>query len=586
MSSRIKSSVLFAAILMALASFWPIVHIAASELTPASGLDKRISAAMEDWGIPGLGIVVVKEGKTVLMKGYGSRTTDASQPITAETWLQIASNSKTFTAYVFGMLVDDGLVRWDDPVKKHIPELKLPDRYVEQHVAIDDLLTHRSGLTPVPLGGFQNADYTIEDLLDSLAETPLAARFRAENVYSQAGMALLGEIVHRKTGMAWEEFVRTRIFKPLGMTASYANTTDFRENIGDPGGVSNIMQPAVKKDGMVQRGSWKNIGTEHLYAPAGGIITTMVDISKWIQFRLNDGINNGKALISPQAVKEIRKPRMPFGLPLTSHPCASLVSTGFGQYSFEHRGYKTITHSGGWMSSVIEVMPEADIGVGIFSNAWFDEPLTWTSLIFVHGLALEILDHYLGYEETPWTDMMAEIVSARAAGRHWDDSWCTQPLKPGEKRMADIPDNLKLTESEVREAIEAELKAWREGDTDRVAELQISAGIPSFGFRQYEPRLGDFSDSEFKQILKEWYNQLEYFDIWIEDIHVRVFGNVGVALITHVEDFKMKGREPERITVRSSIALQRRAPGEIVGVLAHRDIQEFDENGVYIPRGE
>ena len=169
----------------------------------SAAFDQKITNAMAGWQIPGLAIVVVRDGKTVLMKGYGTRQHGRAQEIDEETYLQIASNSKAFAAYTIGMLVDDGKLNWDDSVKKHIPELSLPDPFVEKNISIDDLLSHRSGLTEVALGGFQNIEYTINDLLRDLETTPLSVRFRARNNYSQVGMALLGEIVKRVSGMAW-----------------------------------------------------------------------------------------------------------------------------------------------------------------------------------------------------------------------------------------------------------------------------------------------------------------------------------------------------------------------------------------------
>ena len=390
---------------------------------PDIELDSRINNAMTKWEIPGLAVVVVKGGDTILMKGYGSRAFGILQPINAETYLQIASNSKMFAAYTIGILVDDGRLNWDDPVSKFIPEFKLPDPTVAKNVAIDDLLTHRSGLTELALGGFQNPDYTIEDLLKELEDTPLSTRFRARNNYSQVGMALLGEIVQRASGLSWGKFVQTRIFQPLEMEASYSSNADFAEKVGNPADVENIMKPAVKRDGTVLMGSWQYVGTEPLYAPAGGIISNMRDMSTWIQFRLNSGMKNGQQLISSDALHEIHAPRIPadfssMNMPLSYfHPCAELFNVGFGHYSFEHRGRRVITHNGGWMSSVIAIMPSDSIGVGVFSNAWFNEPAPGASIAFVNALALDIFDHYLGHRETDWSSKMAEFVTAAGSGQ-------------------------------------------------------------------------------------------------------------------------------------------------------------------------
>ena len=386
----------------------------------ASDIDRNIRSAMDRWQVPGLAVVVVKDGQTVLMRGYGTRQHGRELEIDKNTYLQIASNSKAFAAYSIGMLVDEGKLKWDDPVKKHIPELSLPDALVEQTVSIDDLLSHRSGLTEYVIGGFQDADFDIQDLLGELESTPLSVRFRARNNYSQVGMALLGEIVRRVSGKTWEEFVRARIFEPIGMSASYTSTTDFESRLGRPTEVANIMIPAVMTNGNVANGSWENIGTAALYAPAGGIISNLSDMSAWIRFRLDDGVVNSDRLISANSLREIRATRIPMdmnkmGIPSSYiHPKAHLIEVGFGHYSFEHRNRKMIIHNGGWMTSVIAIIPEADIGVGVFSNSWFDEPADWASLAFVNALALDIFDHYLDREFEDWAGQMKIIVESHA----------------------------------------------------------------------------------------------------------------------------------------------------------------------------
>lgn len=385
---------------------------------PKIDLDSMINKAMNNWEIPGFAVVVVKDGETVLMKGYGTRALGSSLSINEGTYLQIASNTKLFTAYTIGMLVDDGRLNWDDPVIKHIPEFKLPDPMVAKNIAIDDLLTHRSGLTELIPGGIRNPDYTIEDLLIELEDTPLSTRFRARNHYSQVGMALLGEIVARASGMSWEKFLQTRIFEPLEMEASYSSNTDFTEKVGNPEEVENIMKPAVKKDGKFSMGSWQYIGTGSLYAPAGGIITNMSNMATWIQFLLSNGMKDGQQLISSNALHEIRAPRIPadfssYNIPWSCfHPCAELVNAGFGHISFEHRGKRVISHNGAWMGSVIAIMPGENIGVGIFPNAWIGEPVGWASYGIVNALSLDIFDHYLGHTDKDWSNKMAEIVNA------------------------------------------------------------------------------------------------------------------------------------------------------------------------------
>ena len=384
-----------------------------------SDLDSLIETAMKQWEAPGLAVVVVEKGEPPVLKGYGTRVHGESLPVDEETFVYIASNTKTVTAYALGMLVDDSTLRWEDPVKKHLPEFETPDPYVTEQVAIDDLLCHRSGLSEEVLGDFQDPDYTVEYLLRDVSQTQLTERFRARNNYSQFGMAILGEIVLRASGQSWEELVRQRVLAPLGMDSTFTSNADFAERVGSPSGVANIMRPAVRTQDGVTASGWDGVGTNRLYAPAGGIISTMPDIARWITFRVNEGVHDGTRLIGEAAIKEIRAPRVPadfskMGFPWGYfHPDAELLDVGFGQYSFEHRGRKVIVHNGGWMSSVIEIMPREGLGVGVFTNAWFDEPAPGTSIAFVNAIALEVFDCHLGLRDGNWSRRMHEIVAAR-----------------------------------------------------------------------------------------------------------------------------------------------------------------------------
>jgi CubicO group peptidase (beta-lactamase class C family) len=401
----------------AILSFALLFAACTEDTTPIKiSLVDSIDQAMKQWQVPGLAVVAVKDGETVLLKGFGAREAGNEATIDDKTYLQIASNSKTFTAYLFGMLVDDGKLKWDDPVIKHVPELVLPDLYVTENIAIDDLLCHRSGLTAAVPGGFQNREYTFEEMLKDLESRELSIRFRSANIYSQVGMAILGEIVHRATERSWGENVRARIFESLGMEDSYTSNLDFEQKVGGPGSVENIMQPAIKKEGVVSTITWKSVGSEDLYAPAGGIITTMGDMAKWIAFRTEDGFHEGNRLISQEAIEEIRKVRIPadfarLGIPTsTIYPGDPLMGTGFGHYTFEHHGDKVLVHNGGWMFSVIEVIPEKDFGVGVFSNAMFSDLHGFEGGAFVNAIALMVIDHYLGHEYVDWPAKMLEVL--------------------------------------------------------------------------------------------------------------------------------------------------------------------------------
>jgi len=111
-----------------------------------ASLDTIVSDVMKRSGIPGMAVVVVRDGKTVYAKGFGVRKIGENQPVDADTVFQIASLSKSLAASVVAHQVGAGIVKWDTPLVAHLPWFKLTDPWVTQHVTIADMFSHRSGL--------------------------------------------------------------------------------------------------------------------------------------------------------------------------------------------------------------------------------------------------------------------------------------------------------------------------------------------------------------------------------------------------------------------------------------------------------
>ena len=109
-------------------------------------LDKVIQNSLETFDVPGISVGIIKDGEIVYAEGHGVRSLKNNQPMTKETLVGIASNSKGFTCFSLAMLVDEGKINWDDKVRKYIPEFKMPDAFVTEEFTIRDLVTHRSGL--------------------------------------------------------------------------------------------------------------------------------------------------------------------------------------------------------------------------------------------------------------------------------------------------------------------------------------------------------------------------------------------------------------------------------------------------------
>ena len=113
---------------------------------PLAGLDAAIESAREQWHAPGLAVAIVKDDQVVYLRGFGTKHLGRNDPVDAHTAFTLASTTKAFTAMALGLLVDDGKLRWDDPVVQHLPEFRVADPYVTREVTIRDLLVHRTGI--------------------------------------------------------------------------------------------------------------------------------------------------------------------------------------------------------------------------------------------------------------------------------------------------------------------------------------------------------------------------------------------------------------------------------------------------------
>ena len=365
-----------------------------AQTTTLSQFDKQVESIMQQWKAPGVIISIVKDGQILLVRGYGKTDVKGGNDVTPSTMTSVASVTKTFNSVAFGMLADDSVITWDDPVLKHIPEFEFADPYRTENTTIRDLITHRSGL-PALLGGLWSMDYSIEDVLLELPKAEPRIDFRQRVDYSQVGIALLGEIVARTTGMSWPDFVKNRILEPLKMESTYPGTDAFLLSYPDPNDTDNLMGRALRNEGKIEDGEWKGAG--RIYTPAGGIVSTGEDMSKFMLFLLNGGIQGEQRLLSQDRIEETHTPQEVEGSPygLVVNPFTSLVAYCLGWMAHEYEGYKIVEHPGSnFGSSVIALMPKDNIGVFISSNANY----SLDSDRMVSALKFAAFDFALGLE--------------------------------------------------------------------------------------------------------------------------------------------------------------------------------------------
>ena len=244
-----------------------LTKASAQEQIIPPGLDGYIEKVMQAFQVPGLSVGIVKDGKIILAKGYGVKKLGDPSPVDANTLFSIASNSKAFTATAMAMLVDDGKLKWEDKVVKYLPWFKMSDEYVTTHLTLRDLFVHHSGLSAYANDVllFPPSTFTRKELLSKLKDVKLTHDFRTVYAYDNILYLAAGEVIAAVSGMTWEDFVKAKIFKKVGMNNSISQFSTLRDQ-------SNIAYSHAIRNGelgVIDTFFDQNIGDAS--NPAGGI---------------------------------------------------------------------------------------------------------------------------------------------------------------------------------------------------------------------------------------------------------------------------------------------------------------------------
>ena len=194
---------------------------------PPPDLDAWVARSMKEFGVPGLSVGIVKDGKVVVSKGYGVRKLGESTPVNENTLFGIGSNTKAFTTAALATLVDAGKISWDDRAYERLPGFQMYDPYVSHEMTIRDLLTHRSGmgLGEGDLLFWPPTTYSRDEIIQKLRYMKPASSFRSKYAYDNLLYMAAGQIIPAVTGTSWDDYIRTRILAPLGMKSSTVSTS-------------------------------------------------------------------------------------------------------------------------------------------------------------------------------------------------------------------------------------------------------------------------------------------------------------------------------------------------------------------------
>ncbi|MGH8127751.1 MAG: serine hydrolase [Gammaproteobacteria bacterium] len=351
------------------------------------GLDSYVHKVMKRWQVPGLAIAVVKDGKVVLVKGYGVRELGKPGRVDADTLFTIGSNSKQFTAAALGTLVSTGKLSWDAPVVDYVKNFKLSSPYVTEHITLRDLLTHRSGYC---------GTYSVEamsdssDIVERLRYLKPVYGFRTHFCYSNLMYKVSARFIPAITGQSWSRYIKAHLFEPMDMTRTVSTRVALDAS-------SNVAEPHAMVYGKVQsiERTWSRIAD--FYAPVGFINSSANDMSHWLLTLLGDGRYQGKSVLKPAVVQAMETPQMLMAsdsglgqIMRGTDPYSHFYSYGLGLIVQEYGKHKLVLHGGDvpGMTSAIVMVPDAKLGIVVLTNQTGDEA-PW-------GVAFHVLQSYTG----------------------------------------------------------------------------------------------------------------------------------------------------------------------------------------------
>lgn len=353
------------------------------------GLDALVEQTMKDWKVPGVAIAIVQGDKVLLAKGYGYRNVEKKLPVTENTLFAIGSTTKAMTAVTVCQLVDDGLIDLDKPLIGYLPSFRMHDEYVTMHMTARDLMCHRSGLPRHDLVWY-GSDLTREELFKTLQYLEPTKGFREVFQYQNLMFMTAGYLVEQMRGKSWEEVMRERIFKPLGMNRSNFSVIDFQKD-------DDFSLPYAKVKDEVIEIPFRNIDA---VGPAGSVNSSVKEMSNWLIMQIKGGKFMGKEIISESMLKQTHRPYIIAGGQPDKESFYALYGLGWGITTY--RGHHLIAHGGGIDGFITQVafLPQDSIGLVVLTNQ--------SGAPLASILANSIMDRMLELDLIDWNGRLQE----------------------------------------------------------------------------------------------------------------------------------------------------------------------------------
>ncbi|QSQ25749.1 beta-lactamase family protein [Pyxidicoccus parkwayensis] len=330
-------------------------------------LEARVQAISEAFeerrrkhGVPGAALVIVAQGRVVLMRGFGARDVERELPVTADTRFLIGSVTKSFTSALAGLSVEEQRLDLDEPLRRYLPDFQWKDAELRRALTLRDLLCHRSGLDRAGDKAMGFGVLTRAELLQLLARAEPGAPLRASFGYSNLGYVVVGEALAAAYGAPYEQLVEQKLLQPLGMSAS------------------GFGRPAQESSAEPSRGYERRGGDPTRVAPyvagrhdtlledsaAGALFSTARDMARWLRMLTERGTLDGQRLLQASTVEELWREHLKTGWG-NGNPGYAL-----GWFTRQWRGQPLVEHGGnvGGFETSVELIPSQGVGFVMLTN--------------------------------------------------------------------------------------------------------------------------------------------------------------------------------------------------------------------------
>jgi CubicO group peptidase (beta-lactamase class C family) len=325
-------------------------------------IDSYIAQGMKDWQVPGLAVVIVKDGKIVLQKGYGVKDIVSKEPVTENTLFMIASNTKLFTATSLAQLEYDKKLSLDDRFTKYFPDFKLYEPTTTELLTIKDLLCHRIG-TKTFQGDFTfwNSRLSRDQIMQKMRLLKPSMAFRDNFGYCNSCFLSAGQVIPKVTGREWEDYVQDSILMPLQMHSTYTSL----KKIPNPSVVAKAYTTSYTNTlQQVPLDQWDNLG------PAASILSNVSDLAHWLTFQLDSGRYAGQRIMPFRILQRTRDINTIVGSRRSRFTPTHITGYGLGLFVSDYAGRQVYWHTGGaaGMVSILSFIPEERLGIAILTN--------------------------------------------------------------------------------------------------------------------------------------------------------------------------------------------------------------------------